>query len=551
MMNRRQMLGGMGAALMWAGCGPSKRTVARDLAEPSAAQLPGAEIAELGIAELSARMSDGRWTAKRITELYLARIEAMNRQGPTLRAVIEINPAAVAIADQRDRERRDGKLRGPMHGIPILLKDNLATADNTETTAGSLALVGAKPGADAHAVKRLREAGAIIVGKANLSEWANFRSNHSISGWSARGGLCRNPYVLDRNPCGSSSGSGVAVAASLCAVAIGTETNGSIVCPSSANGIVGIKPTVGAVSRTGIIPISHTQDTAGPMARSVADAALTLTAMMGEDAADPATAGRSAVDYTSALDRDGLRGARIGVGRNHFGFHPRVDLLMEQAIETIKNAGAVIVDPVKTPTGVEVGAAEITVLLCEFKHGLNRYLASLTGSGPRTLADVIAFNVQHANEELVHFGQDLFERADKTEGLDDPAYRKALAELVTRVRKDGLDKALDEHKLDAILAPTGGPAWTSDLVNGDHFSGSSSTPAAAAGYPNVTVPAGQVNELPVGISFFGRAWSEATLIRIAYAFEQATKHRRPPTYKPSLEAALTPHSSAHRPVCRG
>ena len=500
-------------------------------------------LEETTIAALQAGMTTGERTARSITDAYLARIEQLDRQGPALRAVLEINPDAVAIADALDRERRAQGPRGPLHGVPILLKDNIDTADRMTTTAGSLALSGWVPPEDSGVAARLREAGAVLLGKANLSEWANFRSTRSSSGWSGRGGQCRNPYVLDRNPCGSSSGSGVAVSANLVAVAVGTETDGSIVCPSSANGIVGIKPTVGLVSRAGLIPISHTQDTAGPMARTVQDAAIVLGAIAGADPRDPATADgetRGLADYTPFLEADGLRDMRIGVARSFLGFHEAVDQVVEQAVEAMRAAGAVVVDPVdlrprRRPAGpgvmTNMGAAEIEVLLHEFKANLNGYLARRRPDAEvRSLADLIAFNERHAADEMPFFGQERLLLAEAKGPLSDPTYLAALAAARRLARAEGIDQTMDEHQLDAIIGPTGGPAWVTDLVNGDHFGGSSSGYPSVAGYPHITVPAGAVHGLPVGLSFFGRAWSEPTLIRIAYAFEQTTQARRVPRF---------------------
>ncbi|HET7583715.1 MAG TPA: amidase [Gemmatimonadaceae bacterium] len=499
---------------------------------------PEFELDEATIVQLQEGMRSGKYTAHSITQLYLDRIAAMDRAGPTLRAVIETNPQALEIAAALDAERKAGKVRGPLHGIPVLLKDNIGTADRTTTTAGSYALQGSIPAADAPVAAKLRAAGAVLLGKANLSEWANFRSSRSSSGWSGRGGQCRNPYALDRSPCGSSSGSGAAVAANFCTVAIGTETDGSIVCPSSANGIVGIKPTVGLVSRTGIVPISHTQDTAGPMARTVADAAALLSALTGVDAADPATAdsrSHAEADYTRFLDANGLRGARIGVARKRFfGFDPNVDRLAEEAIAAMKSAGAIIVDPADIETAGEFDDSEFQVLLFDFKNDMNAYLASLGARAPaRTLADLIAYNDAHRDQEMPYFGQETFLQAQKKGPLTSDEYTKALAKCRKMARTDGIDATMTKHKLDAIIAPTGGPAWTIDLLNGDHFTGGSSTPAAVAGYPNINVPMGLIHGMPVGLSFFGRAWSEPTLIRIAYAFEQATKHRAPPRFLPT------------------
>jgi amidase len=421
----------------------------------------------------------------------------------------------------------------------VLIKDNIDTADRMRTTAGSFALADHVAATDATVVQRLREAGAVILGKTNLSEWANFRSGQSTSGWSSRGGQTRNPYVLDRNPCGSSSGTGAAIAASLATVGVGTETDGSIVCPSAANGLVGIKPTLGLVSRTGIIPIAHSQDTAGPMARSVADAALLLAALRGADPADEATAAAQAhlaADLVAALDDGALRGRRIGVVRQFFGFDPRVDAIMEQVIDTLRRAGAEVVDPVELPNFRGYGAQEFTVLLYEFKHGVERYLAERAPDAPvRTLADVIALNRREAARALPWFGQDTLEAANAKGGLDEPAYRAALEDAKRMAGREGIDAALAAHDLDALMAPSNGPAWRTDLVNGDHFSGGSSQPAAVAGYPNITVPAGEVHGLPVGVSFFGAAWSEPTLIGIAHAFERAQPARKPPTFQASIE----------------
>ncbi|MEE2612947.1 MAG: amidase [Acidobacteriota bacterium] len=534
-----------GGALVVAGpiaCGPVP-------SEEPAATAAGTVVDEFAleettIAALQDGMTTGGWTARSVTEAYLARIEQLNLRGPALRALLETNPEALATADELDRERRAQGPRGPMHGVPILLKDNIDTADRMTTTAGSLALSGWVPSEDSSVAARLRAAGAVLLGKANLSEWANFRSTRSSSGWSGRGGQCRNPYVLDRNPCGSSSGSGVGVSANLAAVAIGTETDGSVVCPSSANGIVGIKPTVGLVSRAGVIPISHTQDTAGPMARTVRDAAIVLGAVAGVDPRDPATAQsetRGLVDYTPFLDADGLRGMRIGVARRFLGFHAAVDQIVETAIEAMGTAGAVVVDPVDLrPSGrpaalTSLGAAETEVLLFEFKAGLNAYLAM---RGPdaevRSLADLIAFNERHAADEMPYFGQERLLAAEEKGPLSDPAYLAALAAARRLSGAEGIDRTMDGQQLDAIIAPTGGPAWVTDLVNGDHFGGGSSGYAAVAGYPNITVPAGEVYGLPVGLSFFGRAWSEPTLIQIAYSFEQTTQARRVPRFLPTL-----------------
>jgi amidase len=453
--------------------------------------------------------------------------------------VIEVNPDALSISAALDKERRAGHVRGPLHGIPILVKDNVDTADRMTTTAGSLALAGSIPLQDSTVAAKLRAAGAVLLGKTNLSEWANFRSSHSTSGWSGRGGQAKNPYVLDRNPCGSSSGSGGAVSANLCAVAIGTETDGSIVCPSGTNGIVGIKPTLGLVSRAGVIPIAHSQDTAGPMARTVRDAAILLNAIAGLDARDSATSAFSArqpVDYTRSLDANGLKGARIGVARTKFfGYSDVTDKVVNDAIDLMKRQGAVIVDPANIETAGKFDDSEFDVLLYEFKADLNNYLASLGPKAPvKSLQDIIAFNEAHKDQEMPWFGQEIMIQAQAKGPLTEQKYIDELAQDLKMSRTDGIDATMTKYNLDAIVAPTGGPAWVTDLVNGDHFSGASSTPAAVAGYPNINVPAGFSHELPIGISFFGRAWSEATLIRIAYGFEQATKHRRAPKFIPTL-----------------
>jgi amidase len=508
--------------------------------ESSAATTPEPfALDEATIAELQAGMTTGQFTSRSIVDTYVARIERLDRQGPTLRSVIELNPEAHAIAEQLDRERQQGRIRGALHGIPVLLKDNIDTADRMTTTAGSLALMGSVPAQDAFVARRLREAGVVLLGKANLSEWANIRSTRSSSGWSARGGQCRNPYILDRNPCGSSSGSGVAVAANLTAVAIGTETDGSIVCPSSANGIVGVKPTVGLVSRAGIIPISRSQDTAGPMTRTVRDAALVLNALAAVDPRDPATQspGRETHDYTAFLDADGLRGVRIGVARSFFTFHGSVERVLETALDAMRKAGAELIDPVELALPPNVDPLELSVLLYELKADLNTYLATLgPAAGVRSLADVIRFNQENREREMPYFGQELFIEAQEKGPLTDPVYLRNLETIRRAARQNGIDAVMDAHRLFAIVAPTGGPAWPTDHVNGDHFAGGSSSPAAIAGYPNITVPAGQVFGLPIGLSFFGRPWSEPTLFRIAYAFEQATRHRQPPKFLPTLNA---------------
>ncbi|HZE14051.1 MAG TPA: amidase [Chthoniobacterales bacterium] len=495
------------------------------------------EFEETPISELQEAMRSGRHTSRGITEAYLARIQEVDKQGPALNSVIELNPDAVAIAEHLDDERKAGHVRGPLHGIPILIKDNIDTADQMQTSAGSRALVGQPARRDAYIVEKLRESGAVILGKTNLSEWANFRSAHPISGWSARGGLTLNPYALDRNPSGSSAGSGVAASANLCAAAIGTETDGSIISPASANGLVGIKPTVGLLSRSGIIPISHSQDTPGPMARTVADAAVLLSALTGMDPRDAATngsRGTAAADYTAFLDANALRGARIGVARKYFGQNDRSDKLMADAIEVIKKAGATVVDPADIETASKIGPAEILVMLFELKAGLNSYLAERAmKDGPRTLADVIKFNEANRATEMPYFGQDRFLEAEQKGPLTTKAYLEALTKNHTLARDQGIDAIAKKFKLDAFIAPSRIPAWITDLVNGDRSSGSCTTLPAVAGYPHVTVPAGYVHGLPVGISFFGTAYSEPKLIALAYAFEQATKFRRAPRFLPT------------------
>ena len=500
------------------------------------------ELEEVSVAELQEALKSGRMSARSIAETYLERIEKYDRSGVGINSVIELNPDALAIAEALDHERKTKGARGVLHGVPVLIKDNIDTADRMQTTAGSLALVGSRPARDAFVAERLRAAGAVILGKTNLSEWANFRSTHSTSGWSARGGQTRNPYALDRNPCGSSSGSAVVVSANFGALAVGTETDGSIVCPSSANGIVGIKPTLGLVSRSGIIPIAHSQDTAGPMARTVADAALLLGALTGLDPRDPLTEesrGKWHTDYTRFLDPNGLRGARIGVARNFFGFSDKVDVLMSAAIDVLKRQGAVVVDPANVETAGKFDDSEFEVLLYEFKADLNAYLAERGVPAPvRTLKELIAFNERNRVKEMPYFGQEIFLRAEAKGGLKSKEYIAALTKNRRLSRTEGIDRTILKHRLDAIVAPTGGPPWTTDLVNGDHFSGASSTPAAVAGYPNINVPAGYVYGLPVGISFFGRAYSEPVLIRLAYAFEQATRHRRPPQFSSNADLSL-------------
>jgi amidase len=463
----------------------------------------------------------------------------MDRKGPAIRAVIEINPDAMAIAKALDEERKSRGPRGAMHGIPVLIKDNIDTHDRMMTTAGSYALEGSIPLQDSQVARRLRDAGAVILGKTNLSEWANFRSTHSSSGWSGRGGQTKNPYVLDRSPCGSSSGSGAAVAANFCAVAVGTETDGSITCPSALCGLVGIKPTVGLVSRAGIVPIAHSQDTAGPMTRTVSDAAILLTALAGVDPRDSATArsrGKSSPDYTKFLDAGALKGARIGVPRDRFyGYSDATDKLADEAIALMKSQGAIIVDPADIPTAGKFDDTEFEVLLYEFKADLNRYLASLgPNSRVKTLADIIAYNEKDKAREMPYFGQEIMLQAQKKGPLTEKKYVDALARNHRMSRTEGIDAVMTKHRLDALIAPVTGPAWPIDLFNGDHFVGGSSTPAAVAGYPNISVPMGYVAGLPMGLSFFGRAWSEPELIGLAYSYEQASKHRRAPKFLPTI-----------------
>jgi amidase len=504
----------------------------------SGSQVPGFELDEATITTLSEGMSSGRWTARGITEQYLARIAAVDRAGPTLRSVLEINSEALAIADQLDAERRASGPRGVLHGIPVLVKDNLDTGDRMSTTAGSLALAGTRASRDSTVVANLRRAGAVLLGKTNLSEWANYRSTSSTSGWSGAGGLTRNPYVLDRSACGSSSGSGAAAAANLAAVTIGTETDGSITCPASICALAGIKPTVGLVSRAGIIPISATQDTAGPMCRTVTDAALVLEAIQGADPRDPATSrapARTAGSYRDALRRGGLKGARLGVARRGFGLPSSVEPVLTEAIAALEALGAVILDPAEVPNAEKLGDPEIVVLDFEIKAGLADYLATRgQGTAVRTLADVIAFNSANREKEMPWFGQEIFERAQKRGPLTDPVYRTALATCRRLSRGLGLDALMARRRLDAIVAITAGPSWPIDLVNGDRYTGGATSPAAVAGYPHVTVPAGWVHGLPIGLSFFGRAWSEAKLIGLAYDFEQETQVRRGPRFLPTV-----------------
>jgi amidase len=497
------------------------------------------ELDEITITDLQDGMRSGRFTARSLVERYSARIDEIDKHGPAINSVLELNPDAFSTADQLDQERKAKGPRGPLHGIPVLIKDNIDTADRMMTTAGSLALIGSKPPKDSFVAEKLRAAGAVILGKTNLSEWANIRSSHSTSGWSGRGGLTKNPYALDRNPCGSSSGSGAGVSANLCTAAIGTETDGSIVCPSSSNGIAGIKPTVGLVSRGGIIPISHSQDGAGPMCRTVRDAAIMLGALTGVDPRDSATEnsqGKSLTDYTRFCDPDGLKGARIGVARKYFGFNDAVDALMEQSLDAMKKQGATLVDPANIETLGKFDESELLVLLYELKADLNNYLAHLSNSAVHTLKDIIDFNDRNRQKEMPYFGQDLFLKAEAKGPLTEKAYLDALEKNHQLARTEGIDATMDKYHLDAMVAPTAGPAWLTDLVNGDHSAGGSSNAAAVAGYPNINVTAGFISGLPVGISFFGRAWSEPVLIRLAFAFEQATKARQSPRFLSTIGA---------------
>ena len=530
------------ASALYPALGAARAVASSHLAESERPE-PGAEIKpfeldEITIADLQEGMKSGKFTARSLVEKYTARIEEIDKRGPTINSIIELNPDAPAIAEALDQERKAKGPRGPLHGIPVLIKDNIDTADRMMTTAGSLALVGSKPPKDSFVAQRLRAGGAVILGKTNLSEWANIRSSHSTSGWSGRGGLTKNPYALDRNPCGSSSGTGAGISANLAAAGIGTETDGSIVCPSSANGLAGIKPTVGLVSRSGIIPISHSQDGAGPMCRTVRDAAILLGALTGvdpDDAATSASAGKSQTDYAQFCDPNGLKGARIGVARKYFGFNDAVDALMEQALDVMKKQGTTLIDPADIETFGKFDDSELLVFLYELKADLNAYLARLGSGAPvRTLKDVIDFNDRNRQKEMPYFGQDLFVKSEAKGPLTEKEYVDALAKNHQLARTEGIDALMDKHHLDAIVAPTGGPAWITDLVNGDHVAGGSSNAAAVAGYPNINVTAGFISGLPVGISFFGRAWSEPTLIKLAHSFEQVTKARAAPRFLPTI-----------------
>ena len=516
-------------------------------AESPAGTPPGAvnpevtpfELDEITIAELQEGMKFGKYTARSLVEKYTTRIQEIDKSGPAVNAVIELNPEAEAIAAKLDSERKANSVRGPLHGIPVLIKDNIDTADRMMTTAGSLSLMGSKPPKDSFVVQKLRAAGAVILGKTNLSEWANIRSSHSTSGWSGRGGQTKNPYALDRNPCGSSSGTGAGISANLAVVGIGTETDGSIVCPSSSNGLVGIKPTVGLVSRSGIIPISHSQDGAGPMCRTVRDAAIllgTLTGVDPEDSATAASAAKAQTDYSQYCDPNGLKGARIGVARKYFGFSDAVDALMEQALDVLKKQGATLIDPADIETLGKFDESELLVLMYELKADMNAYLSRLGPEAPvKTLAEIIDFNDRNRQKEMPWFGQDLFLKAEAKGPLTEKEYLDAVAKNHQLAGVEGIDALMSKFQLDALVAPTGGPAWLTDLINGDHVAGGSSNAAAVARYPNINVTAGFIHGLPVGISFFGRGWSEAVLIKLAYSFEQATKARQAPRFLPSIE----------------
>lgn len=500
------------------------------------------ELEETTIKDLQQGMAAGKFTAHSLAEKYLERIDEIDKRGPAINAVIELNPDAPAIAAALDKERQERGARGPLHGVPVLIKDNIGTHDRMMTTAGSLAMLGSIPPRDAFVAKRLRAAGAVILGKVNLSEWADVRSYDSTSGWSSRGGQTHNPYALDRNPSGSSGGTGAAISANLAAAGLGSETDGSIVCPSSANGLAGIKPTVGVVSRTGVIPISRSQDSAGPMARTLADAAALLGVLAAIDPDDPATAqsrGKTFTDYTQFLDAGGLKGARIGATRNLFDAGKPADRLFQNALEAMKHAGAEIVDPADIPTVGQYEAAEQMVLHYEFKAGLNEYLAALGPGAPiHSLEELIAFNEKHWRREMPYFGQERFLIAQSYGPLTSPPYLEALAKSHRLTRTEGIDALMDKHRLDALVSTSAGPAWVTDPVNGDHDFGKSTRPSAIAGYPIINVPMGYVFGLPVGISFFGRAYSEPTLIKLAYAFEQTTKVRRPPRFLPTADLTV-------------
>lgn len=509
--------------------------IKRDLPSSfSITEIQSSEFEEITIADLTEGIKSRKYTVRSIAEHYISRINEIDKKGPAINSVIELNPDALAMADALDKEFKEKGSRGPMHGIPVLIKDNIDTADKMQTSAGSLVFGDSRPSKDAFLVQQLRKAGALILGKTNLSEWANIRSTHSTSGWSGRGGLTKNPYALDRNTSGSSSGSGAAVSSNLCSTAVGTETDGSVVSPSSINGIVGIKPTVGLVSRAGIIPISHSQDTAGPMARTVRDAAILLGAMAGADPEDPATMDKSRKaysDYTQFLDANDIKGIRIGVNRKYFGFHPEVDKVIENALQTLKNNGAVLVDPADIDTIGKFDDSEMTVMMYELKADMKSYLEHRgPGTNVHSLKDLIDFNNKNEKAEMPYFKQELFLKAEEKGPLTDKEYLDALEKNHQLTRNEGIDAVMNKYNLDALVSPTDSPTWMTDLVDGDHFLGGSSSLAAVAGYPHITVPAGFVFGLPIGISFYGRAWSEPVLLKIAYGFEQATKARRMPEF---------------------
>ena len=517
--------------------------IKRDLpASFSIAEIQPSEFEEITIGDLTEGIKSGKYTIRSIAEHYISRINEIDKNGPAINSVIELNPDALEMADALDKEFKEKGPRGPLHGIPVLIKDNIDTADKMQTSAGSLVFGDSKPSKDAFLVRQLRKAGALILGKTNLSEWANIRSTHSTSGWSGRGGLTKNPYALDRNTSGSSSGSGAAVSSNLCSIAVGTETDGSVVSPSSINGIVGIKPTVGLVSRAGIIPISHSQDTAGPMARTVRDAAILLGAMAGADPEDPATRDKSRKaygDYTQFLDANGIKGARIGVNRKYFGFHPEVDKVIENALQILRNNGAVLVDPADVDTIGKFDDSEMTVMMYELKADMKSYLEHRgPGTPVHSLKDLIDFNNKNEKAEMPYFEQELFLKADERGPLTDKEYLDALEKNHLLTRNEGIDAVIDKYNLDALVSPTDSPAWMTDLVDGDHFLGGSSSLAAVAGYPHITVPAGFVFGLPIGISFYGRAWSEPVLLKITYGFEQATKARRMPEFLSSANLKI-------------
>ncbi len=514
--------------LPWALDACTSKNASQQLAESAELNLD-----ELTIADLQQKMQSGELTAKVLTEFYLKKINQLDKNGPTINSIIELNPDALTIAIQRDKERSENKIRGPLHGIPVLIKDNIDTGDQMLTSAGSIALEGNHASKDAFIISKLRESGAVLLGKTNLSEWANFRSNHSSSGWSSRGGQTKNPYLLERNPCGSSAGSGAAVAANFCVVAIGTETNGSIICPASINGVVGIKPTVGLWSRSGIIPISATQDTPGPMARTVTDAVILLGALTGIDEHDSITKsseGKAEKDYSKFLDANGLQGKRIGIEKSYLKNHEAVDALLQKAIEQLKSKGAEIVevDFLKTMKGI--GEDEFTVLEFEFKDGLNKYLQTAKGN-VKSLKELIEFNKQNESKAMPYFKQDILEGSEAKGDLNTKEYKDARTHILT-VTRNGIDEMMSKEKLDAISGPSFGPSWCTDWINGDYGTGYGfSGPAAIAGYPHITVPMGFVFGLPIGLSFFGKAYSEGELIKIAFAYEQVSKNRRPPSLK--------------------